>query len=102
MTVRQPAAQHGATARIDEEVAPLSGARRMYLHVSRALFDLPPDRRPAALAALAASGGDRYRLPGAVTIGDSDQLPGAVAIGAEDRLPGGADDVRDGRRPHDC
>lgn len=90
MTVRQPAAQHGATARIDEEVSPLSGARRMYLHVSRALFDLPPDRRPAALAAFAACGGD------------SDRLPGAVTVGAEDRLPGGADDVRHDLRPHDC
>lgn len=47
----------------------MSGARRMYLHVSRALFDLPPDRRPEALAALASCHGPGERIPGAVTIG---------------------------------
>lgn len=31
----------------------MTGARRLYLSVSRTLFDLPPDRRPEALAALA-------------------------------------------------
>ena len=61
----------------------MSGARRMYLHVSRALFDLPPDRRPAALAALADCGGD------------SDRLPGAVTISAECQLPGGDGDLQD-------
>ena len=63
----------------------MSGARRIYLHASRALFDLPPDRRPAALEALEA-----------LAAWDSDRLPGAVTIGAEYRLPGGADDFGDG------
>lgn len=87
MTVRQPAAQHGAPARIDEEVAPLSGARRMYLRVTRALFDLPPDRRPAAMAALAACAVDGARLPGAVTV-----LAAAFANPTPDAVGGGANE----------
>lgn len=61
----------------------MSGARRMYLHVSRALFDLPPDRRPAALAALASCAGHGDRLPGAVTVGTEAAASSSAEAGPE-------------------